>query len=273
MRTQAKAKEDPITAADLAEYVNRGSDFAFEMQVLTRLRTLGFDCSHSGSYRDPVTEKIRQFDIRAIKNQDSYTLTLAVECKNLRSNLPLLLSAVPRVAAEAFHDLIIRQRGSFSYSLVRHVTGNDSIYKPGEMVAKQTDQVGHDGKGNYSSDDQRTFDKLNQAVNSCQDLVKQFALETSPPLVRAIVPLLVVPSGHLWQVDYSGDGELREHPRTIHHATLFLDHSWSVATGYLTVSYRLSHIEIATFEALPTVIQSYFSSGGFFSLGESLLKS
>src|SRR3989337_2844914 len=100
-----RLKDDPITAQDFVDFVNHDSDFAFEMRVLAQLRELGFECSHSGTYRDPVTEKFRQYDIRAVKHQNQSTLALAVECKNFRPNYPILLSAVPRTLPEAFHDL------------------------------------------------------------------------------------------------------------------------------------------------------------------------
>lgn len=54
----AKLKKDPITEQDLTDFVSADSDFGFEMRVLKRLRADGFDCSHSGTYRDPVTDKI-----------------------------------------------------------------------------------------------------------------------------------------------------------------------------------------------------------------------
>jgi hypothetical protein len=55
----------PITEKDLDEYLNSESDFAFEMSVLSLLRQMHFTCSHSGTYEDPVTGKIRQYDLRA----------------------------------------------------------------------------------------------------------------------------------------------------------------------------------------------------------------
>jgi hypothetical protein len=73
----AKLKKDEMTAEDLAEFVRTNSDFAFEMRVLAQLRTDGFDCSHSGTYRDPVTDKIRQFDIRATMRRGDSALGLA----------------------------------------------------------------------------------------------------------------------------------------------------------------------------------------------------
>src|SRR5260370_37168803 len=95
-------KSDPITERDLEAFVASDSDFAFEMKVLAQLRSLEFDCEHSGTYQDPVSDKIRQFDIRAKKKKGDYLLALAVECKNVRPSSPLLLSAVPRTATESF---------------------------------------------------------------------------------------------------------------------------------------------------------------------------
>jgi hypothetical protein len=60
----------PITQSDLQEFVENDSDFAFEMRVLVQLRALGFQCEHSGTYKDPITDKIRQFDIHAWRDHD-----------------------------------------------------------------------------------------------------------------------------------------------------------------------------------------------------------
>jgi hypothetical protein len=260
-------KGDPITARDLAEFVGSNSDFAFEMRVVAQLRALDFECSHSGTYRDPVTDKIRQFDIRAIAHRGKSTLALAVECKNLRRNSPLLLSAVPRTTLESFHDvLVFNPEKLYDRVSVRPVTGPQSAYRPGEMVGKKTDRVGRDASGTLVSDDKATFEKLNQAVNRCQDLVREYALKPSPPLVRAIVPLLVVPKGLLWQVDYDTDGNLKTPPRGVTRASLFLNHAWSADVGMrLTIFFRLSHIELATLDALPGIVDTYFGSGGLFS--------
>ncbi len=132
-------------------------------------------------------------------------------------------------------------------------------------MAKKTEQVGRETSGAFVSNDEATFEKLNQAVNSCQDLVRQVALKSSPPLIRAVVPLLVVPTGTLWQVEYSADGVLKTNPYVVERATLFLNTSWSVKTGMgETINYRLSHIEIATVDALPRIVRFYFSKAGFF---------
>ncbi len=260
--------ENVVTAQDLARFVAGDSDFAFEMRALVELRRLGFDCSHSGTYRDPVTDKIRQYDIRALKHSDTATLALGVECKNLRPIRPLLLSAVPRTADESFHEIVVYEsHGSARAASVRRVARHESVYRTGEMVGKKTDQVSMDNHGALVSDDQVTFDKLNQALNSCQGLVRQLATKASPPLIRAIVPVLVVPSGLLWQVDYAADGILQTPPRRVEHATLFVNHAWSFDLGpvFGAVIYRISHIEIVTLGGLPTTAAGWLGNTGFFS--------
>jgi hypothetical protein len=79
------------------------------------------------------------------------------------------------------------------------------------------------------------------------------------------VPLLVVPPGLLWQVDYSPDGSLMIGPRLVRHAALLVNSAWTVDLGVETRSYRLSHIELATFDALPEIVATCFGAGGFFA--------
>lgn len=262
----AKLKLDAITAKQLEDFVANDSDFAFEMKVLAQLRGLEFDCQHSGTYQDPVSDKIRQFDIRAEKKKARYMLALAVECKNLRPNYPLLLSAVPRTATESFHDVIIFQEHQIvPSSRVDTITRDRSAYRQGEMVGKKTDQVGLDISHAFVSDDSATFEKLNQAVNSCKDLVRDLVFRSALPYIRAILPVLVVPSGLLWQVDYADDGTILKSPRQVDSATLFLNHSWTVDRGHDgPLSYHLSHIEFVTLGALPDAVKTWMGSTGLF---------
>jgi hypothetical protein len=139
----AKLKNDSIGEADLAEFVANDSDFDLEMRVLAQLRANGFDCTHSGTYRDPVTDKIRQYDIRAYMNRDDRTLASAVECKNLRANNPLLISSVPRTLDEAFHSVLLGRTGAVRYRTAELVS-RSSAYQVGGQVGKKTDQVGRD---------------------------------------------------------------------------------------------------------------------------------
>jgi len=224
------------------------------------LRASGFDCSHSGTYRDPVTEKTRQYDIRAVMNGSEGTLALAVECKNLRMNCPLLLSTVPRTREEAFHTVFLRRIGGLDYTTVELAVGS-TVYRLGEQVGKNIDQVGRDTNGDLLSNDEQTFEKLNQAVNSSADLVREFGTKRDPPLRRVIVPVVVVPTGLLWQVDYASDGMIVSQPRQVNEVTIFIDHTWP-APGYTTeiLLYRISHVELVTFDALANLPKRFFGS-------------
>lgn len=181
----SKFRADTITAKDLEDFVNQESDFAFEMRVLEQSRLLGCACTHSGTYRDLVSDKTRQYDIRAVKSDGQAQLLLSVECKNYRPNCPVLLSTVPRTAAEAFHDLLVNQPGTHRSLAVRPKAGPRSAYKVGEPVAKKTGQVGRYRSGKLVGNDEATFEKLNQAVNSCRDLILQPPLPTGHRLPKS----------------------------------------------------------------------------------------
>ena len=239
------------------------------MKVLSQLRKAGFACSYSGAYSDPIRERIRQFDIRAEMTRGCNTVALAVECKNFRPNNPLLLSSVPRIEAEAFHDLLEFNSPPLPWEPTVKPVPQSAVYRSGEMVGKKTDQVGRERQaGTLVSNDGDAFDKLNQAVNSCQDLVREFATKSFPGGQRwqtAIVPLLIVPDGCLWQVEYDQDGTMTVAPRQVEKSTLFYNHTWTVTSNSGTpVPYRLSHVELMTFSALPGLEERCFGSDGFF---------
>ena len=246
----AKLKTDPITPVDLATFAVNDSDFAFELRVLHQLRDLGFQCEHAGTYEDPVTGKFRQFDIRANKNLGTVHLALAVECKNIRPYHPLLVSAVPRTRAEAFHVRIeVTPASHGGPSKCIRLSGPKSAYQVGESVGKKTDQVGRENTPDAElvSDDSATFEKLNQAVNSCRDLVLHYGSTSQTPYLRVVVPVLVVPDGVLWQVDYTANGTMTKEPHVIPATTLFLGRSWEFDRGdRQQILYSISHLEIWT---------------------------
>lgn len=226
----AKLKTDPITEQDMNDFIATSSDFGFEMEVLQWFRTAAFKCQHSATYRDPITGKLRQFDIRVEYTSPSgtHTLAFAVECKNLRPNFPLLISTVPRTPPEAFYNAIVFTPGTPHSYAVEKRTGR-SVYVLDKPVGKATDQVGRsDTKPNdLISNDEQTFDKMSQAINSCQGLVERFSREVPSSNVRTvIVPMLVVPAGTLWQVDYDHTGQLIHAPRQVRQSSLFLDGLW-----------------------------------------------
>jgi hypothetical protein len=176
-----------------------------------------------------------------------------------------LVSTVPRTGAESFHDVLICRPGQ-TYT-VFSVEPQHSAYQSGQPVGKKTDQVGRDASGALASNDEATFDKLNQAVNSCRDLVQEFALKPDEPLKRTVIPLLVVPEDLLWQVDYDTAGTITVPPRCVPHATLFYNHAWTVKDrNQYDLTYRVSHVEFATLDALPDVAGEYWGKTGILPL-------
>jgi hypothetical protein len=252
-----------ITPREIEDFVKSSSDFAFEMRVLSRLNNLGFVCMHSGTYQDPVKNVFRQFDIRAVQvRKENFKLSLAVECKNFRA--PLLISAVGRAEKESFLDRVRFVPDQLHTALrVERYTG--TLYKTALWVGKQSEQLRRQQQsGELTSNDEETFGKLNQAVNSCVDLLQE-SVNPEPPFLRVILPVLVVPKDALWQVDYAADGTTIRGPRQVERSNLFLDRALSITAPYLgtKLSYRLSHLEIVTFDALPDAIDEYFAQGLF----------
>jgi hypothetical protein len=253
---------DPIGKPELDKFIAEDSDFGFEMRVLAEFRAVGFDCLHSGTYTDPVTKKIRQFDIRAAIDKGEWRFALAVECKNLRT--PLLISAVPRTPQEAFHCVIRFRGGTTSYHapVVCDYVTDGSIYKADQPVGKKTDQIRREGS-KLTTDDSATFDKMGQAINSTEDLVKDM-ISSDYQRFRVVVPVLVVPRDMLWQVDYDADGQIVVGARMVDRATIYMNHDWEASYSGHSLSYAISHLEIITRDSLAQTVTHWMGTEGFF---------
>lgn len=253
-----KLKEEAIGATDIKEYLERVSDFAFEMEVLSELERLGFTCEHGGTYTDPVTGKARQFDIRARKSQGRACLVLCAECKNIRDFYPLVVHRVPRRAEEAFHTVIQSEPipGSpYPYVGVRAIAQQEALYPQGEPVGKRIDQVGRaQGQtGEIVSSDRDVFEKVAQAIASASDLSRTLARERT----RAdyvVLPVTVIPDGRLWVADYEPGGRRIGDPRQEAGAQLFVGQAWPLEPVH--GEFKLSHLEIATFSHLATLVET-----------------
>jgi len=71
-------------------------------------RTCRRQVRHGWTYLDPVEEKPRQFDLRCVLkhfNSERY-MQMAVECKNLAPEAPLIISGTRRTYEESFHDFV-----------------------------------------------------------------------------------------------------------------------------------------------------------------------
>jgi hypothetical protein len=244
---------DPIKAADLSEYLSE-SDFGFELEIFRLCQSGGFSAEHGGTYQDPVTKKDRQFDIRLRIAKGPLVIRLAVECKNLRSNFPLLVSRVPRLTDESFHNVLVCEPPYGPVAIIPQTTnvrviGPGTLYRPNELVGKATAQIGRRANGELWTGDTEVHDKWTQAISSAFGLVKRSEREyeeTGESVAAVIVlPLLVVPDNTLWTADYSADGTLLGEPHPTTESLLYLDKS--VFTGPpFGVAYDISHLHILT---------------------------
>ena len=268
----AKLKHDTITSAMLEHYLTTNDNFGFEIACFRKLhKTSVLNIEHAGTYSDPITNKSRQFDFRVrCSPTDNLRISAAIECKNLRANFPLLISRLPRLKAEAFHELLVpapiddaeSQGGIYEVSLLPNRRLNPSSttrlrapqtpYAVGEMVGKATAQVGVMPNGESFSDDSEVYEKWAQAVSSTYDLLstanETFADDEDLALSYFIVPVVVVPDGMLWVKDYYVDGTSAGPPTQVNETSFFLNHSFSGKA--FTFSYVISHLHFVTLTGL-----------------------
>lgn len=265
----SKLRSDPIIQADIEDYLNDYADFSFELQVLKELTDLGLQCSHNGTYDDPITGKSREFDIRALLQDRFIRVHLSIECKNIRDNFPLVLHCMKRRESESYNELIhtFEPKGGdplvppafqeFSESISVSQT---TLYSKDNYVAKSADQVGRREHNNeITATDGGVFDKISQAINSAKDLIEEAHYleinETS--YLTFVCPVLVIPDSVLWQVKYSTDGAHGRIPEQVNHISYYIGKEWTVGGKFDSLTYNISHLEIVTFSQVKTFVEEY----------------
>ena len=276
----AKLKKNPITVDDIREFVEDHSDFTFELSVYSQLIELGFTCDHGGTYSDPLTKKIRQFDIRATWTDHSQWLLpqeqirLAVECKQLQDNFPLVIHTVPRKFDEGTHDVLLSvdpEKFDLSHevqitipafvpnAMKWEVAGKFSIYNENKPVGKSCAQVGRDQAG-ITSTNSDVFNKWTQAISSAQVLADRASDEGSGykyhgALVTIILPVVVVPNNRLWEVQFNADGMQQTEPRMVNRCPYWIDSMAECGDRLTGFSYTITQLEFVTTDGLTKLTQ------------------
>lgn len=261
---------DPISQADIEEYLRDSADFSFELRVMKELVDLSLECQHGGTYDDPITGKSREFDIRALLQDQYIRVHLSVECKNLHDNFPLVMHCLNRKESENYNELIYTydsEKNRTSDLIGGFLEGNTesirvshhSLYPKSAYVAKSTDQVGRRADKSIIANDGGVFEKISQAINSSRDLITQaYDLDVShQEYLTFVCPVLVVPDSTLWQVNYSDDGALAGSPVQANHVSYFIGKEWTVGSKLHELSYTLSHLEILTFSQVKSFVNNY----------------
>jgi hypothetical protein len=268
-----KLKSDTIDKNTILQYLVDNDDFAFEVRCLRELRKRQLKVSHAGTYSDPVTNKNRQFDFRLELDHDLFRIAIALECKNLKPNFPLLISRLPRLEQEAFHQLLIPSVdepeasdffGSLRTSPRKILFPSETVflqaphcpYAEGEMVGKSTVQIGRHVSGELYGDDSEVYEKWAQAVSSAYGLIEDAAHSFSESheeiMAYFILPVVVVPDHMLWVMDYSTAGDILGEPKTTDETAFFLNYSpWKMGQLF---SYVISHLHFVTLTGLSALL-------------------
>lgn len=262
--------EGDIGPNDFLEYLNSYSDFSFELRTLSMIAAHGLAYEHGGNYEDPVTKKAREFDIRAVMRKGAYAVHLAVECKNIGANFPLLVSRVPRLQQESYHEVTMSSEleKEILHSIaamtpgarVARLKGALSSYKPFTPVGKSLAQIGRskDKDGTLVASDSEVYDKWAQCLSSADDLVGRCFSDERPEsvtwLFSTVIPIVVVPDGRLWVVEYESDGKRKSDPTPCDHCSVYVDKSY-VANNIAGEYFSISHLEMMTSSGLSKFIK------------------
>ncbi len=243
-----------IQAEDITQYLDDRDDFDLELFAYRTLKANGWFAELGGTYVDPVLGKPRQYDVRArirFSREIERELYLAVECKSLTKENPLVVSRVPRPIRESLHDVIIRHfhKDVHDKTFTVHTSRPDDfrLYGTDEMVGKSATQIRWDRSGKLAASDADAYDKWAQALASAAELVETAAnREIKDKSVFAFVmPILLVNDGTLWTVDYDAEGK-RAAPQAASDPVLFVDRKVELDGRYHAYTYHLSHLHIHT---------------------------
>lgn len=269
----AKLKTEATTPPDLLEYLAGYSDFSFELTVLKMLREHEVVCDHGGHYVDPVTNKSREFDIRATKTIDKYRIRMSVECKNIRENFPILVSCVPRHVDESYHQVALVSEPARDSSLlnpfvhqsratVLDIRGAHSLYPVGELVGKSTVQVGRAMDGSITANDSELYEKWGQCLSSLHGMTQDIYWDgdENDPLntyMSTVFPFVVVPNGRLWVASYDLDGRCVSEPTQANRCSCFIGKDYKMGTERASSRLWVSHLEIVTIDGLRSFVESH----------------
>jgi len=273
----AKLKSDAINEKDIKEYLETCSDFDFELSVLKMLNDNAIECEHGGSYDDPVTGKSRQFDIRSIipteHSETQCTIRLAVECKNIRENFPVLVSCVPRKEHESYHEIALVSDNKPDVSEIRHpfrsrakilcIPSEFSIYKPNDFVGKNIAQIGRtiEKSNDLTYNDGEIYEKWAQCLSSAHDLVERTYWSESSELHQVVIlPIVVIPNNRLWMVEYNAEGTRSSEPKQTDRCSCFVGKSYEMGDKMGGTTMLISHIEIMTLKGFDIFVKSQLIS-------------
>jgi hypothetical protein len=259
-----------ITADHINQYLDTRDDFDLELFAYRSLQERGWESHLGGTYADPQTGKFRQYDVRGRRRfQSRLDVNIAVECKSLSAEFPLVVSRVPRPDEEVGHDVLRRwkrpQIGDSTFSVERSDPNQLQLYAQSEMVGKSTTQIRWaENQKRLIASDAEGYDKWSQALASATEMVHRAATHTADDVDQVfafIMPVLLVNTGTLWVVDYDENGR-RGTPVQVDEAVLYVNREHEIDGRYGKATYRLSHLHIYTRIGFTSMLQNYGNPTG-----------
>jgi hypothetical protein len=265
-----------IAAQDIRNVIESVDDFGHELRVRRVLRghrdgTL----HHGGTYIDPVTGKPRQFDLRwHLFQEEGVAINLAIECKNISSDVPIVISGLERRPNESFHYLVeSRAGGNFllgktpSYynvhamGVVRRTSELSGIYPADSFVGKNILRIERSEAGRApntttryaAAKDREIYDRWSQALASAKDLLLESRYYAHKYQLKhvftAVLPVVVLPDHALWFAEYDENGVLKGEPSETNQCEFFVGRELDVPPefpDFATEVFKFSHIHFFT---------------------------
>src|SRR6185437_1184544 len=164
----------PVTAEDIAAYLDAQDDFDLELFVHRSLVRSGFRSEHAGTYSDPASGRPQRFDVRARRffPGSRRQLLLAVECQSLSAQSPLLVSRVPRSVQERYHGVVrswqAQETGEDAIEVLRWERGLE-LYPENVQVGRKLARIPN-GSGAAGESPQEQWSR---ALMSAAELVRE----------------------------------------------------------------------------------------------------
>lgn len=281
---------------EIIKALETDSSFSFEMEVLQALSNKKFQCDHSGLYIDPYTKKNREFDIRARLNvKDNWHINLAVECKKIDPESPLIIHSTMIPINDRVHSLIINYSNykkessstisfidnasaiygaNFAKALNHQVRYKDtpkgsfpSLTSSFEFVGRSMDQLKSKMVGKdkvYTLNDSEIHEKFSQAQHSLVEMIEDsynFEYKKGPVRHQFFnLPILVVPNNTLWEQRYNPDGKKNGEPYPIKRVPFYINKTYQDEFHKYTPSFFLRFMEIVTFDGLTEFLETMLNT-------------
>lgn len=264
-----------ITSNEIQEFLDSQSDFSLEMKALSYLKNLGFYTEHGGTYTDPIKKINRQFDIRSVQIRNNKVVKLAIECKAISKQSPLVIQRINRSEEESRHNIISIDFSNTGIDCdqasktIRSTFGNSPTYEAGEFVGKSNHQLIRDKSTDQKlkSKDSETYEKWSQSIASAHDLITEFdrsylrflpvkySREEHLIHEQFVLPVLVVSDECLWCVDYNDNGERQTEPQLNDDIDFYIGQSFP-KTERMSQSYEISHLKILTLKGFKKFVDT-----------------